>query len=59
MYDITWPSLPQVTARGSGSRWGEGHGRGRVMGGGIQKGKAFSGDDAHFCPEVFSVKEGT
>lgn len=39
-------------------------GGGRVMveGGswrGIQKGKAFSGDDAHFCPEVFSVKEGT
>lgn len=57
MHDITWPSLPQVMARGSGSWWGV-----MVAGGSwqrIEKGKAFSGDDAHFCPEVFSVKEGT
>lgn len=46
-----------------GSWWekvvpGGGHGDGRVMAG-HPEGKAFSGVDAQFCPEVFSVKEGT
>lgn len=57
MHDITWSSLPQVTAGGGASPWGL-----MVEGGswrGIQKGKTFSGGDAHFCPEVFSTEEGT